>query len=370
MNAMSKQAFVDMFGGVYEHSPWVAEAVWNMRRDAATDLHAAFRRVLDQADHDAKLTLLRAHPDLAGKLAIHDKLTPDSTTEQAGAGLDSCTEEEFAEFQDLNQRYQEKFGFPFILAVRGYGRGEILQAFRQRIANDVGTEFETALEQVHRIALLRLRDIPRAGAPELSDNDPPQFVRDFVNLASPKLGARVIWATDDFFAPKDRLIRDEEPVFISDKYDDNGKWMDGWESRRRRDGGNDHCIVALDAQGIVKGVDIDTRHFTGNHPPFASVEGCLSDSVPDGATEWTEIAPKSAINADSHNYVGVTSGQCFNYLRLNIYPDGGVARLRVYGQPLSAWLRHESDGVHELSSIMNGGRIVGYNDAHYGSPWV
>ncbi len=161
MNVTTKQEFVDLFGGVYEHSPWIAEAVWDLNADHGTAerLHKAFRRVLDRADHGAKLTLLRAHPDLAGKLAVKGGLTADSTSEQSGAGLDSCTEEEFAAFQELNRRYKDKFEFPFILAVRGYNRGEILEIFRRRVENDPQTEFETALEQVHRIAILRLRDI-------------------------------------------------------------------------------------------------------------------------------------------------------------------------------------------------------------------
>jgi OHCU decarboxylase len=167
-SAMTKPEFVGVFGGVYEHSPWIAEAVWDMLaeskqitgRNTAAQLHGAFRSVLDRADHDARLALLRAHPDLAGKLAVRDELTAQSTSEQAGAGLGNCTEAEFTAFQDLNQRYKEKFGFPFILAVRGYARGDILEIFRQRLENDLETEFETALEQVHRIALLRLNDIP------------------------------------------------------------------------------------------------------------------------------------------------------------------------------------------------------------------
>ena len=161
MNVTTKQEFVDLFGGVYEHSPWIAEPVWDLNADYGTTerLHKAFRRVLDRADHGAKLALLRAHPDLAGKLAVKGGLTADSTSEQSGAGLDSCTEEEFAAFQELNRRYKDKFEFPFILAVRGYNRGEILEIFRRRVEYDPQTEFETALEQVHRIALLRLRDI-------------------------------------------------------------------------------------------------------------------------------------------------------------------------------------------------------------------
>jgi len=204
----------------------------------------------------------------------------------------------------------------------------------------------------------------------MSDVPFPWFAENGVNLASPKLGAKVIFATDEFFASKERLIQDSDPVFIADKYDDNGKWMDGWESRRRRVPGHDHCILRLEARGTIDGVDIDTSHFTGNHPPHASLEGCLSETDPDDATEWTEIVPKTALDADSHNFVEVESNERFNHLRLHIYPDGGVARLRVYGHPQCAWQRHDPNGVHELSAITNGGRIIGYNDAHYGSPWV
>ena len=103
----------------------------------------------------------------------------------------------------------------------------------------------------------------------MSDPVIPPLELDTVNLASPKLGTAVIFATDEFFAPKERLINDAEPIFIPDKYDNHGKWMDGWESRRRRDGGYDYCIISLNSGGTIVGVDIDTRHFTGNHPPHA-----------------------------------------------------------------------------------------------------
>ncbi|MAI10925.1 MAG: OHCU decarboxylase [Rhodospirillaceae bacterium TMED167] len=164
---MAKTDFVAVFGGVYEHSAWMAEEVWAMAprsgsapdRDTADGLHAAFQAVLDHAGYDAKHTLLCAHPDLVGKLAIADKLTTESSSEQASANLGNCTPTEFDAFQTLNKDYKEKFGFPFILAVRGYHRTEILEIFRQRMDNDRETEFGIALEQVHRIALLRLKDI-------------------------------------------------------------------------------------------------------------------------------------------------------------------------------------------------------------------
>jgi len=164
---MAKPEFVRVFGGVYEHSPWIAETAWELgsdpemgaARDTAEGLHRAFRTVVDEAGREKQLALLRAHPDLAGKLAIAGELTAASNAEQAGADLGNCTPDEFEAFRSLNEAYKDKFGFPFILAVRGFHRIEILEIFRQRVNNDPETEFATALEQVHRIALLRLRDI-------------------------------------------------------------------------------------------------------------------------------------------------------------------------------------------------------------------
>ncbi|MBT3904653.1 MAG: allantoicase [Rhodospirillaceae bacterium] len=198
----------------------------------------------------------------------------------------------------------------------------------------------------------------------------PKFTINAVNLASPRLGTKVIQASDEFFAPKERLLKDEDPIFIADKYDDHGKWMDGWESRRRRDDGHDYCIVRLGAQGTIKGVDIETTHFTGNHPPEASIDGVLSDNGISEDRKWINVVPRQRLDPDAHNFFKAESDERFNTLRLNIFPDGGVARLRVYGEPLSEWDQTNPDGEHELSSITNGAKIVGYNDAHYGSPWV
>ena len=157
---MSRDDFVRAFGGIYEHSPWVAEAAYDGGigefENGIAGLHDALRRAVDEAGRDARLALLNAHPDLAGKLATEDRLTRDSKSEQAGAGLDRCTPEEYAEFRDLNRRYRERFGFPFIVAVRGMDRAGILDAFRSRLGNDPETEFDTALMQVHKIAWLRL----------------------------------------------------------------------------------------------------------------------------------------------------------------------------------------------------------------------
>ncbi|WP_421851859.1 allantoicase [Oricola sp.] len=195
----------------------------------------------------------------------------------------------------------------------------------------------------------------------------PSFANRYANLASAGLGATVVSATDDFFAEAPRMLADTAPVFIPDKYDENGKWMDGWESRRKRGEGHDHAVVKLAAPAVIRGFDIDTSHFTGNFPPACSIEGCRlpADAAPDGNTVWQPILPIMPLGADSHHFAACDSNEVWTHLRLNIFPDGGVARLRVYG------VAHAPDigdsGETDLASIMNGARIVGFSDAHYGN---
>jgi len=191
----------------------------------------------------------------------------------------------------------------------------------------------------------------------------------WVQLEQPRLGTRVTFATDEFFAAKERIIDPAAPVFIDDKYDDHGKWMDGWETRRRREPGHDWCLIRLGSAGIIAGVDIDTSHFTGNFAPAASIEACLSDDPPDDDADWSELVPNTTLSSSSHHFIAVGSSQPFNWLRLNIFPDGGIARLRVYGQPYCEWDRLDQTEAHELSALKNGGRVIGYNDAHYGDGW-
>lgn len=157
-SVLDRDGFLARYGAVYERSPWIAAAVWDGGRasDDAAELAAAMERVVEASDRETRLALLRAHPDLAGRLAVGGGLTDASSAEQAGAGLDCCSPAEFAEFTALNERYKSRFGFPFILAVRGYDRAGILEVFRRRIGNEPEDEFREALDQVHHIARLRL----------------------------------------------------------------------------------------------------------------------------------------------------------------------------------------------------------------------
>ena len=167
LNEYSSSKFVEQFGGLYEHSPWVAELVWGdisgTDRVEFQALAERLKAAVDGASDEQKMTLLCAHPELAGKAAVLGELTAESTDEQSRARLDLCSEEEFAKFHKLNSAYNEKFGFPFIMAVRNSSRAEILDAFESRLNNSIDQEFETALQQVHQIALLRLQ----AAAPSL-----------------------------------------------------------------------------------------------------------------------------------------------------------------------------------------------------------
>ena len=164
--SMTREAFLARFAGLYEDSPWIAERLWakglKEAEDSIAGLHAALAAIVAAAGDDKKLALIRAHPDLAGKAAA-GTMTADSKAEQAGAGLDRCSPEELARFQTLNAAYKAKFGFPYILAVRGRSRGEILENFAARLDNDAAEEFIEALRQIDQIALLRLEAL-EAGA--------------------------------------------------------------------------------------------------------------------------------------------------------------------------------------------------------------
>ncbi len=180
------------------------------------------------------------------------------------------------------------------------------------------------------------------------------------NLASSLMGARVVEASDDFFADKENLIKPADPIFIPGKFTENGKWMDGWESRRRRSPGHDFCIVRLGVLSRLRGVDIDTAHFTGNFPESASVE------VSRDGRNWTPVIAPTLLKGNAHHLLDIASNERWLFVKLNIFPDGGVARLRVYGHPapdLPTAQLHKVD----LACLTSGGQVLCCNDEHFGS---
>ncbi|MFT5217923.1 MAG: allantoicase [Planctomycetota bacterium] len=201
-----------------------------------------------------------------------------------------------------------------------------------------------------------------------SDVEQNRFSMKYINLAHPRLGAKAIFATDDFFAPCERMLNAEAAVFIPGKFDDNGKWMDGWESRRKRVEGYDYCIVKLGRDGVIKGVDIDTSHFKGNHPPAASIDACLSaDEMPGDDARWTNILESVSLEQDSHHLHDIINDAVFSHIRLNIFPDGGIARLRVYGEPQCNWEERDPTVPVDLAALENGGRSVACSNQAFGS---
>lgn len=157
------------------------------------------------------------------------------------------------------------------------------------------------------------------------------------DLASARTGGRALAASDDFFAPRSNLVKPSAPIFIPGKYTSRGKWMDGWESRRKRTPGHDWCVVRLGMRGRIHGVNVDTSFFTGNYPSHCSIDAIDAADAPSAAVQaaegppWTTILQKTALKGDAPNYLAVDDRRPWTHVRLNIHPDGGVARLRVYG---------------------------------------
>ena len=162
-SSLDEQEFVKLFGGVYEHSPWVAQQTWlkglDDRHDNVQELSDALAQTVDAANDEIKLALIVSHPDLAGRAAQAGELTDESTSEQAGAGIDQCNEEEFERFQKFNAAYKQKFSFPFVMAVKGSNRHLILAAFEERLENSYECEFDRAISEIHKIARFRLEEI-------------------------------------------------------------------------------------------------------------------------------------------------------------------------------------------------------------------
>jgi allantoicase len=197
--------------------------------------------------------------------------------------------------------------------------------------------------------------------------------RDALDLASERLGGSVLYATDDYFAEKENLLKPARPIWKEHEYTDRGKWMDGWESRRKRTPGHDFAILRLGLRGVVRGVVVDTSFFRGNYPSHCSIEACATrpetdvETILSEATRWIEILPKSALNGDSENLFAVDSAFAFTHLKLNIYPDGGVARLRVHGRVVPDWPREGGLSIEtDLAAAEHGGDVLACSDMFFG----
>ncbi|ANF83279.1 allantoicase (plasmid) [Acinetobacter sp. NCu2D-2] len=196
--------------------------------------------------------------------------------------------------------------------------------------------------------------------------DVPAHIQQLTNLADDRIGAEIIECSDDFFAEAKRMLQFSAPIFVEDKFDDHGKWMDGWETRRKRHAGYDWAIIKLGVAGKIKALDIDTTFFTGNYPASAAVEACYA---PDGnlnTVEWQPILKNSLLGPSDHHIFDIENDQAFTHIRLNIYPDGGVARFRVYGE-VQIQLKDATQTI-DLLALENGGRVIAYSDAHFGHP--
>lgn len=202
-----------------------------------------------------------------------------------------------------------------------------------------------------------------------------------IDLAAAELGGRAVGASDDFFAAAGNLVQPGRATFIEGKFTDRGKWMDGWESRRKRGVGHDWCVLALGAPGEVVAFDLDTQHFVGNHPPFASVDGLWAPGA-DAAGElalregWTPLLEQSPLRPNAQNLFAAVPGKPVSHVRLNIFPDGGVARFRVFGRVRPDWSApaemdaearaHVAFDLVDLAAVKNGGLALACSDAFFG----
>ena len=199
-----------------------------------------------------------------------------------------------------------------------------------------------------------------------------------VDLASERVGGETLACSDDFFAGMENLIKPGRGVFIDDKFTDRGKWMDGWESRRsygrahRRESGCDFdwCIIRLGIKGIIRGFDIDTNYFRGNAPESVSVEACVSDVEPNAKTVWETLLAQVSVDAHSQNIFTLDSeieknNKAYTHIRLNMFPDGGIARVRVYGEADVDWEQFIDGELIDLAYIKNGGKALLVSDMFF-----
>ena len=190
------------------------------------------------------------------------------------------------------------------------------------------------------------------------------FTNGLIDLAQPRLGTKVIFKTDDFFASANRIIDPNEPVFKVGVFDKHGKWMDGWESRRKRTAGHDYIILKLGKPGTIKKVNVDTSHFNGNQPAMVSIEGANSNLNNLNQFKWELLLSKKKTKASCHHYFNINNKKIFTHIKFNIFPDGGVARLRLYGT-IAKSNKLKNKKIN-LASLLDGASVIACNNEHFG----
>jgi allantoicase len=190
------------------------------------------------------------------------------------------------------------------------------------------------------------------------------FKNNIIDLAQPRLGSKIVYCTDDFFAKASRIISPNPPVFIPNKFDQNGKWMDGWESRRKRTKGNDYLVLKLGRAGKIRKVLVDTSHFSGNQPDKISI--LATNDVNFKQARWINLVNPIKVKPNAKHYYSIKSNQTFKFIKLNIFPDGGVARLKVFGEIDTQLLNINKKKIINLASLENGSSIFACNNEHFG----
>tara|TARA_Y100000590_G_scaffold443100_1_gene572106 strand:- start:223 stop:1209 length:987 start_codon:yes stop_codon:yes gene_type:complete len=191
-------------------------------------------------------------------------------------------------------------------------------------------------------------------------------IKKYIDLLNPVLGTKIISCSDEFFAPAKRLLNQSEPLFKENIFDNHGKWMDGWETRRKRTKGNDFVIIKLGQPGIIKLINIDTSFFNGNQPEYAQIEGCFSKSNNLNNAKWIKLTKKNKIKANFKNIFKSLNSKTLTHIKLNIYPDGGVARLKLFGNIDLSFIKKNNVNKIDLASITNGTQILACSDEHFG----
>jgi len=193
------------------------------------------------------------------------------------------------------------------------------------------------------------------------------ILKNTIDLANPLLGTKIIRCTDEFFAPAKRIINPLPPIYKENVFDNHGKWMDGWETRRRRSKGNDYVIIKLGKPGKIKFVDVDTSFFNGNQPEFAQLEGCFSENDNLKEVKWIKITRKNKIKPNYNNILKSKSSKTFNFIRFNIFPDGGIARLKLFGNIDLLLHKFSKKNIIDLASVINGSQVIACSDEHFGN---